>query len=81
MGTRRWGKKNWLFIGEADASDRGAILYIIIECCRRRGIDPYSYLRDVLSRLPAMTKRQVPEVTPAARAKAPSQIAPLKAAS
>jgi transposase len=39
------GKKNWLFIGEAEAGQRGAILYTIIECCRRRGTDPYSYLR------------------------------------
>jgi transposase len=64
------GKKNWLFVGEADAGQRGAIVYTIIECCRRRGIDPYTYLRDVLSRLPHMTNHQVPEVTPEAWAKA-----------
>ena len=33
---------------------------------RRRGLDPYGYLRDVLSRLPSMTNRQIPEVTPEA---------------
>ena len=44
-------KKNWLFIGEAEAGDRSAILYTIIESCRRRGIDPLAYLRDVLTRL------------------------------
>ena len=70
-----------LFIGEAEAGERGAILYTLIECCRRRGIDPYSYLRDVLSRLPDMPNWQVPEVTPAAWAKARSQIIPLQAAS
>ena len=75
------GKKNWLFIGEAEAGERGAILYTIIECCRRRGLDPYSYLRDVLTRLPDMTNWQVPEVTPAAWAKARAQAIPLKAAS
>jgi len=64
------GKKNWLFVGEANAGQRGAIVYTIIECCRRRRIDPYSYLRDVLSRLPHMTNHQVPEVTPEAWAKA-----------
>ena len=46
------GKKNWLFVGEADAGQRGAILYTLIESCRRRGIDPHAYLRDVLARLP-----------------------------
>jgi transposase len=65
------GKKNWLFVGEANAGDRSAILYTIIESCRRRGIDPYAYLRDVLSRLPRMTNRQIPEVIPAAWGKAP----------
>ena len=63
------GKKNWLFIGEAEAGDRGAILYTVIESCRRRGIDPLAYLRDVLTRLPSMTNWQIKEVTPEAWAK------------
>jgi hypothetical protein len=40
--------------------------YTVIESCRRRGIDPYAYLEDGLSRLPRMTNHQIPEVTPAA---------------
>jgi transposase len=64
------GKKNWLFIGEAEAGERSAILYTVIESCRRRAIDPYTYLREVLTRLPTMTNRQIPEVTPEAWAKA-----------
>ena len=63
------GKKNWLFIGDADAGQRSAIVYTLIECCRRRGLNPFAYLRDVLSRLPNMTNRQIPEVTPAAWSK------------
>jgi hypothetical protein len=46
------GKKNWLFIGEAGAGQRGGIIYTIIESCRRRKIDPFAYLRDLLTRLP-----------------------------
>jgi transposase len=68
------GKKNWLFMGDADAGDRGAILYTVIESCRRRGIDPYGYLKDVLTRLPRMTNHQIPEVTPQAWAKARLQV-------
>jgi transposase len=64
------GKKNWLFVGEAEAGERGAIIYTVIESCRRRGIDPYAYLKDVLTRLPKMTNHQIHEVTPAAWAKA-----------
>jgi len=67
------GKKNWLFIGEAGAGQRGAIIYTLIECCRRRGLDPYTYLRDVLTRLPHMTNHQVQEVTPGAWAKSREQ--------
>ena len=67
------GKKNWLFIGAAEASQRGAILYTIVESCRRRGLDPLAYLRDVLTRLPKMTTGQIPEVTPEAWAKAHRQ--------
>jgi hypothetical protein len=29
------GKKNWLFMGDADAGERGAIIYTVIESCRR----------------------------------------------
>jgi len=46
----------------------------VIESCRRRGIDPYAYLKDVLTRLPRMTNWQVPEITPAAWAKARLQL-------
>ena len=73
------GKKNWLFVGEAGAGQRGAILYTIIESCRRRGIDPYAYLRDVLTRLPNMTNRQVPDLAPAQWAKTLSAQAPIAA--
>lgn len=59
------GKKNWLFIGDAEAGQRSAIIYTVIESCRRRGLDPYAYLRDLLTRLPQMTNRQIPEVLPA----------------
>lgn len=63
------GKKNWLFIGEAEAGQRSAILFTIIEACRSRGIDPQTYLREVLTRLPTLTNRQIKEVTPEAWAK------------
>jgi transposase len=67
------GKKNWLFIGEAEAGERTAVIYTVIESCRRRGLDPYAYLKDVLTRLPQMTIQQVPEVLPAVWGKPPKQ--------
>src|SRR5260370_19889796 len=64
------GKKNWLFFGDADAGERSAIIYSIIESCRRHGIEPYTYLRDVLTRLPTMTNRQIKDIVPKAWAAA-----------
>lgn len=75
------GKKNWLFIGAANAGQRGAILYTLVESCRRRGIDPLAYLRDVLTRLPAMLITEVASLTPEAWAKAKQQPMEWKAAS
>jgi len=63
------GKKNWLFVGAAGAGERSAIIYTLIESCRRREIDPWAYLRDVLTRLPHLTNRQIEQVTPEAWAK------------
>ena len=34
------GEKNWLFVGIADVGRRGAIIYTVIENCRRRGWTP-----------------------------------------
>jgi hypothetical protein len=51
---------DWLFVGEANAGDRAAIVYTVIESCRRRGIDPYAYLKDVLTRVPGMNNRNRP---------------------
>ena len=53
------GKKNFMFFGSAEAGQRGAILYTIVESCRRRGIDPLAYLSDVLTRLPSMNVSDV----------------------
>jgi transposase len=69
------GKKNWLFIGDAEAGETSAILFTIIEACRSRGIDPWEYLRDTLTRLPSLTNRQLEEVMPEAwlKARIPAQ--------
>ena len=58
------GKKNWLFIGHPEAGWRSAVIYSIIVSCRRRGIDPWEYVRDVLTRLPAMKQSELPTLLP-----------------
>ena len=58
------GAKNWLFIGNEDSGAKSAVLYTIIENCRRLDLDPREYLEDVLTRLPAMNSRDVAALTP-----------------
>jgi transposase len=59
------GKKRWLFIGHPNAGWRSAVIYTIIQSCRRYGINPQEYLTDVLRRLPSMTTSQVKDLLPA----------------
>lgn len=58
------GRKNWLRIGHADAGSRSAIIYSVLESCKRHGINTQEYLCDVLSRLPSMKITEVFELTP-----------------
>ena len=67
------GRKNWLFIGAEEAGWRSAVIYSIIQSCKAHQVEPYTYLKDVLTRLPSMTNHQVPDITPKAWAKARSE--------
>ena len=64
------GKKNWLFIGHPEAGERSAVIYTLLGSCRRHGINPFDYLKDLFTRLPAAKITQIKEFTPAAWAKA-----------
>jgi transposase len=58
------GAKNWLFVGSPEAGKTSAVIYTILESCRRRGIEPMAYLSDVLRRLPSMTNLEAEILTP-----------------
>jgi transposase len=58
------GKKNWLFFGSEEAGQRSAVIYTLIQNCRLHGVEPYTYLKDVLERLPHTTNREVNQLTP-----------------
>ena len=59
------GRKNWLFFGSRDAGQKSAVLFTIVENCRREGIDPFAYLRDVFDNAGSITTRNVDDWTPA----------------
>jgi hypothetical protein len=56
------GRKNWLFVGHEEAGRKGAVLFSLVATCREIGIDPRSYLRDVLERI--ATCSDVTQLTP-----------------
>ena len=45
------GKKNWLFMGDAQTGSRAATFYTLIDNCHRAGIDATAYLTDIFKRL------------------------------
>ena len=58
------GKKNWLFMGDAQSGARAATFYTLIGNCHRAGIDATAYLTDLFKRLPTETNQTVHRLTP-----------------
>jgi hypothetical protein len=46
------GRKNWLFSSSVAGADASAVIYSLMLTCRACNIEPYAYLRHVLSELP-----------------------------
>jgi transposase len=59
------GRKNWLFAGSERGGHAAATIYSLIESCRRAGLDPFLYLRDVLVRVATHPAARVHELVPA----------------
>ena len=47
-----------------EAGQRSAVIYTLVENCRLHGVEPYTYLKDMLERLPATTNQEVGQLTP-----------------
>jgi transposase len=47
------GRKNWEFIGSAEAGPRAAVLFTILAGAKRHHLEPWAYVRDVLLHLSA----------------------------
>ncbi len=58
-----------MFIGHPQAGERSAVIYTLLGSCRRHGINPNDYLKDLFTRLPAAKTTEIKEFTPAAWAK------------
>ena len=58
------GRRNWLFTWTELGAEHVGIAQSLIVTCRLHGIDPYTYLVDVLQRLGAHPAARVAELTP-----------------
>jgi len=58
------GRKNYLFAGSDRGGNRAATLYSLIGSAKLNDLDPESYLRDVLSRLPDHPISRIEELLP-----------------
>ena len=59
------GKKNFLFFGSPNSGQTSAVIYSLIETCRKLGINPAEYLKDLLDALPNMQQSEAADWTPA----------------
>ena len=58
------GRKNWLFCGSDYGAEWAATAVSLIASCEVHGIEPWAYLRDVLTLLPAWDQTKVLELSP-----------------
>ena len=58
------GRKNWLFAGSDEGGRRAALFYSLIETCRRHGVEPFAYLRDILERVSTHPAKAIAALLP-----------------
>jgi transposase len=58
------GRKNWLFVGSSQGGRTAAVLFSFTSTCHRLHIEPWAYLKDVLTRLPRTSPEHLDELLP-----------------
>jgi hypothetical protein len=59
-----------LVVGHPEAGERSAVIYTLLGSCRRLGLNPFDYLKDLFTRLPSAKITEIKRFTPAAWARA-----------
>ena len=55
------GRKNWLFVASETGGQRAARLFSLTASCKANCVEPFAYLRDLLTRLPLPGDSPAPE--------------------
>jgi transposase len=58
------GRANWTFFGSDEGGKTAAVLRSLVASCQRVGVDPFSWLKDVLSRIIAHPINRIAELFP-----------------
>ncbi|MCY2926655.1 MAG: transposase, partial [Planctomycetota bacterium] len=58
------GRGNWTFLGSDAGGDTAAIFFSLIATCERHDINPFDYLRDLLTRIAAHPHNRLAELLP-----------------
>ena len=58
------GRGNWTFFGSDAGGRKAAILRTFIASCKRSGVEPFAWFRDVLSRIGAHPVNRIAELLP-----------------
>lgn len=58
------GRSNWLFAGSLAAGTRAAQIMSLLETAKMNGLEPHTWLTDVLTRLPSWPEERLHELLP-----------------
>lgn len=58
------GRSNYLFMGSNEGGHRAASLYSLVETAKLNGLDPQTYLREVLERIAEHPINRIDELLP-----------------
>lgn len=59
------GRKNYLFAGSHEGARRAAMMYSFLGTCKINNVEPFSWLKDVLTRIPDYSIQKLEELLPA----------------
>jgi transposase len=59
------GRKNYLFAGSHEAAQHAAMIYSFLGTCKINNVEPYSWLKETLTRIPDQSIRKLDELLPA----------------
>jgi transposase len=58
------GRKNFLFAGSNEGGKRLALFYSLLESCKKKNINPWEYLTDILERMPTTRMSELRSLLP-----------------